>query len=78
MAGSSSDATGSDMAVARYNSDGTLDTSFEGDGMALVDFGDEASARAVALQPDGKIVLAGGSRIPSAPAAASPTLRWRG
>jgi uncharacterized delta-60 repeat protein len=59
VAGSSSDATGADMAVARYNSDGTLDTSFEGDGMALVDFGGEASARAVALQPDGKVVLAG-------------------
>jgi uncharacterized delta-60 repeat protein len=59
VAGSSSDATGADMAVARYNSDGTLDTSFEGDGMALVDFGSEASARAVALQPDGKVVLAG-------------------
>jgi uncharacterized delta-60 repeat protein len=59
VAGSSSDATGSDMAVARYNSDGTLDPSFEGDGTALVDFGSEASARAVALQPDGKVVLAG-------------------
>jgi uncharacterized delta-60 repeat protein len=59
VAGSSSDATGSDMAVARYNSDGTLDLSFDGDGMALVDFGSEASARAVALQPDGKVVLAG-------------------
>jgi uncharacterized delta-60 repeat protein len=59
VAGSSSDATGSDMAVARYNSDGTLDTSFDGDGTALVDFGSEASARAVAVQPDGKVVLAG-------------------
>jgi len=59
VAGNSSDANGSDMAVARYNSDGLLDTSFEGDGMALVDFGDEASARAVALQPDGRVVLAG-------------------
>jgi uncharacterized delta-60 repeat protein len=59
VAGNSSDASGSDMAIARYNSDGTLDTSFDGDGTALVDFGSEASARAVALQPDGKIVLAG-------------------
>jgi uncharacterized delta-60 repeat protein len=60
VAGNSSDANGSDMAVARYNSDGLLDASFDGDGMALVDFGSEASARAVALQPDGGIVLAGG------------------
>jgi len=59
VAGNSSDANGSDMAVARYHSDGTLDTSFDGDGMALVDFGSEASARAVALQPDGRVVLAG-------------------
>jgi uncharacterized delta-60 repeat protein len=59
VAGNSSDANGSDMAIALYNSDGLLDTSFEGDGMALVDFGSEASARAVALQPDGRIVLAG-------------------
>jgi uncharacterized delta-60 repeat protein len=59
VAGSSADATGSDMAVARYNSDGTLDPSFDGDGTVLVDFGSESSARAVALQPDGKIVLAG-------------------
>ena len=64
MAGNSSDANGSDMAVARYNSDGLLDTSFDGDGMALVDFGSEASARAVALQPDGRIVLAGGVSQP--------------
>jgi uncharacterized delta-60 repeat protein len=59
VAGNSSDANGSDMAVARYNSDGTLDLSFDGDGMALVDFGSESSGRAVALQPDGKIVVAG-------------------
>ena len=59
VAGNSSDSNGSDMAVARYNSDGTLDPSFDGDGMALVDFGSESSARAVALQPDGKVVLAG-------------------
>jgi uncharacterized delta-60 repeat protein len=59
VAGSSSDATGNDMAVARYNSDGTLDPSFDGDGLALVDLGGESSARAVAVQPDGKIVLAG-------------------
>ena len=59
VAGNSSDAGGYDMAVARYNSDGTLDTSFDGDGTALVDFGSESSARAVALQPDGKVVLAG-------------------
>jgi uncharacterized delta-60 repeat protein len=59
VAGSSSDGTGADMAVARYTRDGTLDVSFDGDGMALVDFGGEAVARAVAVQRDGKVVLAG-------------------
>jgi uncharacterized delta-60 repeat protein len=58
-AGNSSDANGYDMAVARYNTDGTLDPSFDGDGRALVDFASESSARAVTLQPDGKVVLAG-------------------
>jgi uncharacterized delta-60 repeat protein len=60
VAGSSSDATGADMAVARYTSDGSLDASFDGDGMALVEFAGEATARAVVVQRDGKVVLAGG------------------
>ena len=59
VAGTSSDSTGSDMAVARYHSDGTPDLSLDGDGMALVDLGSESSARAVAVQQDGKLVLAG-------------------
>jgi uncharacterized delta-60 repeat protein len=59
VAGFSSDSSGSDMAVARYTSTGTPDTSFDNDGIALVDFGNESSARAVAVQHDGKIVLAG-------------------
>lgn len=50
----------SDFAVARYNSNGTLDTSFDGDGKVTDDInGDEDSANTVALQPDGKIVVAG-------------------
>jgi len=58
-AGSSSDATGTDMAVARYHPDGALDTSFDGDGMALVEFDGESIARAAAVQPNGRLVLAG-------------------
>src|SRR6185369_10627899 len=50
-----------DIAVVRYNTDGSLDTTFDGDGKAtfsiLVGFNDIANA--VAIQPDGKIVLAG-------------------
>ena len=59
VAGTSSDSTGSDMAVARFHSNGTPDLSFDGDGMALVDLGSESSAKAVAVQQDGKLVLAG-------------------
>ena len=47
------------FALARYNVDGTLDTTFDGDGRALTDFGGSAGAMAVAVQPDGKIVVAG-------------------
>ena len=47
------------MAVARFHSDGTPDRSFDGDGRMLVDLGSESSATAVAVQQDGKLVLAG-------------------
>lgn len=63
-AGSSSDATGADMAVARYHPDGTPDASFDGDGMALVEFDGESIARAAAVQPNGRLVLAGSAIQP--------------
>jgi uncharacterized delta-60 repeat protein len=49
------------FAVARYLSDGTPDTSFDGDGSRTVDFNadTDAVAYSMALQPDGKVVLAG-------------------
>ena len=65
------------FAVARYNGDGSLDTSFSGDGKVTTDFGDPAdvgrlcppgrkdcsedNAAAVAIQPDGRIVAVGGA-----------------
>jgi len=51
----------SDFALARYNSDGSLDTSFGGTGKISTDFGahSEDQARSVAIQADGKIVAAG-------------------
>jgi uncharacterized delta-60 repeat protein len=48
-----------DFIVVRYNSNGTLDHSFSGDGKARIDFGGYDEAYAVAVQPDGKIVVAG-------------------
>jgi len=53
-----------DFALARYNSNGTLDTGFGTDGRVTTDFGGRYEvARSVALQWDGKIVVAGGSVI---------------
>ena len=52
----------SDFAIARYNVDGTLDTTFHGDGKLTTDFGGSAdSARSAILQSDGKILVAGSS-----------------
>ena len=49
-----------DMAVVRYNPDGSLDTSFNGTGKVVTAIGAGRSwGRAVAIQPDGKIVVAG-------------------
>jgi len=55
-------ASGSDFVVARFLPDGALDPSFSFDGLAEVDFdgGDGGDvAMALALQPDGRIVIAG-------------------
>ncbi|MGD2205983.1 MAG: hypothetical protein PVH17_04310, partial [Anaerolineae bacterium] len=52
-----------DFALARYNADGSLDSSFDGDGKVTTDFGaDSDLGRALVLQPDGKLVVAGESR----------------
>jgi uncharacterized delta-60 repeat protein len=51
---------GSDFGLARYNSNGTLDTSFGINGIVTTDFGGSfEGAWSVALQTDGKIVAAG-------------------
>ncbi len=59
VGGADGGATSFDFALARYNSDGSLDTSFSGDGKQTTDFGDAEGASGVALQDDGKIVAAG-------------------
>ena len=49
-----------DFGIARYNPDGTLNTSFGTGGIVTTDIrGDADQAEAVAVQPDGKIVVAG-------------------
>ena len=52
------------MGATRFNADGSLDTSFGGDGVAYVpappgDRFDQTQVSAVAVQPDGKVVAAG-------------------
>ena len=57
VAGSS----GGNFALARYGADGTLDPSFSGDGLVTTDLGGTDDGQGVAIQADGKIVVAGGS-----------------
>ena len=47
-------------AVWRFNTDGTLDNTFDRDGKVTFKFHDASWANSVALQKDGKIVVAGG------------------
>ena len=53
-----------DFALARYNTDGSLDPTFGGDGKVITSFGQEPfdTARSIDVQTDGRIVVAGGSR----------------
>ncbi|WP_310442501.1 DUF4347 domain-containing protein, partial [Sulfurimonas sp.] len=50
-----------DFALVRYNSDGSLDTTFGGDGKVTTDFGPDDFIQGATVQADGKIVVAGGN-----------------
>ncbi len=54
-------AEGGDFLITRYNADGTLDKRFGQRGHVITDFGLTEIATAVAVQPDGKIIAAGGT-----------------
>jgi uncharacterized delta-60 repeat protein len=55
-----SDHPGSDFALARYNANGTLDSTFGSDGKVITDLGsDQDLVFAVAVQSDGKVVAVG-------------------
>jgi uncharacterized delta-60 repeat protein len=67
-----------DIAMVRYNADGALDATFDGDGISLIELGNSADkAQDVAIQPDGKILAAGysfdGTRINATVARYNPT-----
>ncbi|MFQ5472358.1 MAG: hypothetical protein ACE5FA_05675, partial [Dehalococcoidia bacterium] len=49
-----------DFTVLRHNPDGSLDTTFDGDGIAITDFlGGHDEALGLALQADGKLIASG-------------------
>lgn len=48
-----------DFAVLRYNADGSLDSTFGDGGRVISNLNYEDEARAVAIQPDGKILVTG-------------------
>lgn len=56
----------SQVAVARYNADGTPDPSFGDGGAVTTAVGPSSDAASVLLQPDGKIVVAGETADPAA------------
>lgn len=54
------------FAVARFNPNGSLDPSFDGDGKATTAIGSEAATgETITLQNDGKVVVAGGTQVGS-------------
>jgi uncharacterized delta-60 repeat protein len=57
--------TDNNFAIIRYNINGSLDVSFDSDGIAITDFGSDGyeSATDIAIQKDGKILAAGKTRI---------------
>lgn len=61
VAGGWVDITGlyGDFALARYNPDGSLDTTFGLGGRVLTDFGVNAQINALVIQPDGNIIASG-------------------
>ena len=66
VAGPSHNGSYYDFALVRYNADGSLDTAFDVDGKAITHVGSswyDDYAESVAIQPDGKIVVAGTARV---------------
>jgi uncharacterized delta-60 repeat protein len=59
MAGLSGNSSFYDFALVRYNNDGSLDTNFDSDGKVVTSFGTNSSAYSIAMQDNGKIVVAG-------------------
>ena len=59
IAGSSAIGNDFHIAVVRYNTNGSLDSTFDSDGIAITAVGSSDVALSLAIQSDGKIVIAG-------------------
>lgn len=60
VVGSSENGASTDFAIVRYNSDGSLDNSFSGDGKLMLDIaGGNDEARAVVILTNGMILISG-------------------
>src|SRR5206468_829655 len=57
--GPTSDVAGAGFVVARFNSNGTPDTTFGTGGVTTTDLGDVVDAHGVAIQSSGRIIVAG-------------------
>ena len=62
LAGYTSGPSYTNVAIARYNTDGSLDTSFDNDGKVVSNLGVRTSANSIALLPGNKIVVVGNYR----------------
>jgi uncharacterized delta-60 repeat protein len=62
LSGSVWDGTKDDFALLRYHMNGSLDSTFDTDGIVTTPFDGNSAGYAVAIQSDGKIVVAGSCR----------------
>lgn len=66
-----------DFAVARFNNDGSLDTSFGNGGVVVNDYGSVELGFTIKVQPDGKILLAGSAERGIRKGSAFALLRYK-
>jgi uncharacterized delta-60 repeat protein len=64
VAGNGNNGSNNDVVIVRYNADGSLDNTFDGDGKVVTDLGADEGIRCMTIQADGKIIVAGGSSLP--------------
>ena len=59
VAGTTIDGNNDRFTLVRYNSDGTLDSTLDSDGIVITSIGGDDDGQSVAIQSDGKIIVAG-------------------